>query len=327
MIEEDKKPANRLTWGLRIGGTVVFVLILVYAVVSNKLDFRKLLDILDHANWLLVLLSIGLIVLFVAVKSGRWRAILQTYGINLSLGQAWRIYAIGLGAGQFTPGQAGDVIKAWYLKAMGYPLSAALLSTVVDRLFDVVMLGLLTLEGVIIFWQSMSGNLPIVIALIVGSAIALVALGIRPVRERLWQIVMSRLNKGKAADEAAPAAEVLHHRRAFAIACLLTVASFAVSITRVWLMCAAVNLYFDPLQIIGINALTTAAALIPISVGGIGTRDLLLIGLFGILKPGINATEYAVAVSTLILLLNISNTVVGYAVWFRYPARLEEATA
>ena len=62
-------------------------------------------------------------------------------------------------------------------------------------------------------------------------------------------------------------------------------------------------------------------------MGGIGTRDLLLIALFGILKPGINATEYGVAVSTLILLLNISNTVVGYAIWFRYPAKLDEVVA
>ncbi len=327
MEDTGKQPASRLTWGLRIGGTVVFVLILIYVVVSNKLNLTKLLDILSHANWLLVLLSISLIVLFIGVKSGRWRAILQTYGINLSLGQAWRIYAIGLGAGQFTPGQAGDVIKAWYLKAMGYPLSAALLSTVVDRLFDVVMLGLLTLEGVIVFWQSMSGDLPIVIALIVGSAIGLVALGIRPVRERLWQMVMSRLNKGKAADETAPAAEVLHHRRAFAIASLLTFASFAVSITRVWLLCFAVGLNIGPLQIIGINALTTAAALIPISVGGVGTRDAILVFIFGLLFPNTNYAEYAVAVSTLILLLNISNTVVGYAVWFRYPAKLEEVAA
>ena len=327
MEDSGKKPASRLTWGLRIGGTIVFILILVYVVVSNKLDLTKLLDILGHANWLLVLLSISLIVLFIGVKSGRWRAILQTYGINLSLGQAWRIYAIGLGAGQFTPGQAGDAIKAWYLKAMGYPLSAALLSTVVDRLFDVVMLGLLTLEGVIVFWQSMNGDLPIVIALIVGSAVALVALGIRPVRERLWQMVMSRLNKGKTADEATPATEVLHHRRAFAIACLLTVASFAVSITRVWLLCFAVGLNIGPLQIIGINALTTAAALIPISVGGVGTRDATLVFIFALLFPGTNYAEYAVAVSTLILLLNISNTVVGYAVWFRYPAKLEEVAA
>ncbi len=327
MMDDSRKPASGLTWALRIGGTVVFVLILIYAVVSNKLDFGRLLSILGNADWRLTIFSILLIVPFVAVKSGRWRAILQTYGINLSIGQAWRIYAIGLGAGQFTPGQAGDVIKAWYLKAMGYPLSAALLSTVVDRLFDVVMLGLLTLEGVIVFWQSMSGDLPVVIALIAGSAIALVALGIRPVRERLWRMVMSRINKGKAADEAAPATEVLHHRRAFAIACLLTVASFAVSISRVWLMCFAVGLNVGPLEIIGINALTTAAALIPISVGGVGTRDLLLIALFGILFPGINATVYGVAVSTLILLLNISNTMVGYAIWFRYPARLEEVGA
>lgn len=320
------KSTSRLTWALRLGGTVVFILILIYAVVSNKLDFGKLLSILSHANWLLILLSISLIVLFVGVKSGRWRAILQTYGINLSLGQAWRIYAIGLGAGQFTPGQAGDVIKAWYLKAMGHSLSAALLSTVVDRLFDVVMLGLLTLEGVIIFWQNMSGDLPIVLALIGASVIALVALGIKPVRDRLWQMVMQRLNKG-GTEQGASTGEVLHHRQAFIVAVLLTFASFAVSITRVWLMFFAVGLPIGPLEIIGVNALTTAVALIPLSVGGIGTRDLLLVGLIGILYPNVDAAAFGVAISTLILLLNISNVLVGYAVWFRYPARLEEVRA
>jgi len=324
-------------WGLRLGGTLIFVLILIYAVSTGKLDFSKIGDHLLHANWWLAGLSILLVFPFILMKSSRWRAILQSYGISLTPWQAWRIYAIGLGAGQFTPGQAGDVLKAWYLKGLGYPLSAALLSTLIDRLYDIAFLGIIALEGVLVFSQQFGSQLPIVLLLLAGATAAVVALSLRPVRERLIGLVMQRLSKGDSdpaaggpgGDHKPDISSVLAGgQRALFTASLFTAFSFVISISRVWLCAAALGINLDVWQVIGVNSLTTVAALIPLSVGGLGTRDAVLVILLGLLGYATaEASVLAIALSTLILLLNITNVVVGYVVWLRSPDRIDSAEA
>src|SRR5205814_9268424 len=112
------------------------------------LQVGEILSALRGANPVLVALSIALYVPFLIVKAARWRMVSADMGMPISWAQAWRIYAIGLAAGTFTPGQAGDALKAWYLQRMGYGLGRGLGSSVLDRLFDVAALALLGLVGV-----------------------------------------------------------------------------------------------------------------------------------------------------------------------------------
>jgi uncharacterized membrane protein YbhN (UPF0104 family) len=92
-----------------------------------------------------------------------------------------------------------------------------------------------------------------------------------------------------------------------------TVGSFAVSIFRVWLLALGLGLVFGPADISGMVGLTTVAALVPVSIAGAGPRDAVLVALFAHL--GYRA-EQAVALSALILLLNLTNAALGYAVWW-----------
>ncbi|HMA34240.1 MAG TPA: lysylphosphatidylglycerol synthase domain-containing protein, partial [Chloroflexia bacterium] len=96
-----------------------------------------------------------------------------------------------------------------------------------------------------------------------------------------------------------------------------TALSFLVSTARVWLLAEAIGLALDPAQIGGLVGLTTVAALIPISVSGVGTRDATMVALLSqLVQPPAAASAVAIALSTLILGLNIANAVFGYAVWW-----------
>ena len=48
---------------------------------------------------------------------------------------------------------------------------------------------------------------------------------------------------------------------------------------RVWLLALAIGLALDPAQVGGMVGLTTVAALVPVSVSGVGTRDAMLVAL------------------------------------------------
>lgn len=303
-------------WLPRIVGTLLFVALLVFLDLRGALPVGKVLETISHANVWLVALSIAFYVPFLAVKAARWRMVSSDMGMPVRMPDAWPIYSIGLAAGTFTPGQAGDMLKGWYLQRLGYSLARGLGSSVLDRLFDVAGLAVLGLVGVAVYGHRFAGQTPALVALALAcvGAVAFFAWG----RTRNWAIsfVSRRLRKlagGRTGSGSSPAWSLAPST--LVSAGLLTVGSFIFSVFRVWLLAASLGLFLGPLEVSGYVGLTTAAALVPVTVGGVGTRDA--VSALALAQLGRPATE-AVALSSLILVLNLSQAVIGWLVWLRY---------
>jgi len=308
---------------LRIAGTLVFIALLVGLDLQGTLPLEKVWDTLRNANPLLVAFSIALYVPFLMVKAARWRAVSADMAMPMTWPDTWRIYSIGLAAGTFTPGQAGDALKAWYLQRMGYPLGRALGGSVLDRLFDVAGLAVLGLLGVAVYGQHFAGQTPALIglALVCAAGVAGIAWNqtrnwaVKLVAQRVARFTARNQKSGAGAPDEAPSWSL--RSATLVSAGMLTVASFATSIFRVWLLAAALGIWLGPLEVSGFVGLTTAAALIPVTVGGVGTRDA--VAALALAQLGRPSTD-AVAVSTLILLLNFAQAVAGWLIWLRYRA-------
>ncbi|MCL5256412.1 MAG: flippase-like domain-containing protein [Chloroflexi bacterium] len=320
-----KLNSSWLKWVLRVVGTLVFA-----AIVYRLVDVQQLADSLLRVNPTLVIISILLVIPFIAIKSWRWIVILRSYGIELSFSAAWQLYSIGLSAGSFTPGQAGDAVKAWYLKALGNGLAPSLASVVLDRLFDIVILAFFALSSVFVFWAAFQSELAVLVLVI---AVVLIAVAFL-VSSRFRSAVFSAISKHllpprvKGFIQRYISREHLDmltmSKSTIVEVSVITVLSFALSFFRVYLFFPALGLSIGPVQLVAVASLATIASLIPVSVGGIGTRDVTLIVIFQQLgfQP-----EYAISVSALILVLNLTNLGTGFLVWLRYPARLEAKRA
>ncbi len=301
--------ASRRAWLLRGAGTLLFVALLAFLIGTGRLDPAAILHSLAGANPWLVALSVALYFPFVLIKSERWRLLAADLGVPMGTGEAWRLYAVGLGAGAFTPGQAGDLVKAWALQRRGHRLAAAVASSVLDRVCDLAGLAVLAALGVAVFGPAVVGGLGTIILLGVGAA-GLVALVAR--RDLVLRLIRRRAPLGLATADAAGSPAMRPAMR-WSLVAALTVLSFVVSTFRVWLLALAIGLPLDPATVGGLTGLTTVAALIPISVSGVGTRDTMMSVLLA--QLGRPVAE-AIALSTLILVLNIANAVFGYAVWW-----------
>jgi uncharacterized membrane protein YbhN (UPF0104 family) len=305
---------------LRIVGTLLFVGLLVWLDLQGDLRLEDIFNTLKSASPIPVVLSLLMYVPFLVVKAARWRLVSGDMGIPFSWKKAWRIYAIGLAAGTFTPGQAGDALKALYLQRLGYGLGRGLGGSILDRLFDVAALALLGLLGVAVYGGRFAGQTPALIAL------TLLCIGVVAFfaynRTRLWAVnlVTSRLRKrgiGGAGQGSGESTSWSLTRNTITSASLLTVASFAISIFRVWLLALALGVVLGPLEVSGYVGLTTAAALVPVTVGGVGTRDV--VSAFVLTQLGY-AKEVGLALSALILVLNLAQAVTGWIIGLRYKA-------
>lgn len=313
-VPQPPAPRSRTrAWALRLAGTLGFVALLVGLDVSGAVPLERVWGALVGADFWLAALSIAFYVPFLVVKAARWRLVSAGMNVALSWGDSWRIYGIGLAAGTFTPGQAGDALKAWYVQRKGYTLARGLGSSVLDRLFDVAALAGLGLLGVLVYGGRFAGQVPVLVswALVCVAAVAFLAWN----RTRAISVNFVARRLARLGADARPGGGWSLDGRTLTLSSLLTVMSFAISIFRVWLLVASVGIFLGPLETAGFVGLTTAAALVPVTVGGVGTRDVIAALSFAQLSYD---PAQGIAVSLLILVLNLAQAVTGWGIWLRY---------
>ncbi|HEX2914711.1 MAG TPA: lysylphosphatidylglycerol synthase transmembrane domain-containing protein [Chloroflexia bacterium] len=297
---------NWKRWAIRLAGT----LLLFFCLWKLHLNLAQIEKELLQAAPLPLLAAVLLIFPIIALKTYRWQIILNSLHINLPFKPACRLYALGLSLGSFTPGQLGDAVKAWKLQALGYSLGAGLLTVVLDRLFDIALLLVLAIAGLFMLGAGFENQLPGLLLMLFGTVAGLVVLLVPSFRERLTflAIRVARRKKGEVAEKG----QLANVQLAFVQPLLITVGTSALAVMRCWLLASAIGLSLNLPEAVAVSSLATAAGLLPFSVSGIGTRDLALIAILGSLSY---SPESAVSLSVLLLLLNLVNLVVGYALF------------
>jgi len=296
----DASVTPRVPIWLRLVGPVAAVVLLW------RIDLRAVGASLAGAHWQPVALSLLLVVPFGLVKAWRWRLLLDACGRPVSLWDAFWLYTISAGAGSLTPGAVGDFWKG--LSPIVGQRSVGLWTSAIDRLYDlaiVVVLGF----AVSIAWLHGSESKAIGATLLAAGLLA------------LWLV------RGRAITVAAsflprfPQSAGALHRSATAAAGATIAATFVAWI-RFQLLVAALALPLRWPQCFVAFVLTSGIAALPLSVAGVGTRDLALLGYLR--SCGISTAD-AIALSSLCLLLFIWNGVVGAFLWLFEPPRLAKA--
>jgi glycosyltransferase 2 family protein len=308
-------------WGPRVLGVALFALVLA------SVGPGHVWTSLQTANlWLLapmLLLSIP----FIAVKAWRWSGLAADLGLpKLSRWEAFRFYAVGLFAGQATPGQAGDFLKAWYLRSRGAALAPALLSCVLDRLFDIA--ALLSLGALALLAYAGGGRSIVLVMLALLAVVGALALVLTdrwrgPMLSLLARITPSGIRTRLAANGSLRAlASSRLAARQVGPALGWTVLSWVLSLGRVWLCFAALGIHLPFIDFLVVTVLQGLAALI--SIAGLGTRDVVLVTFLA--RYGYNGGD-ALALSFLILVANLSNVLPGFVAWLREPVSLRQVAS
>jgi uncharacterized membrane protein YbhN (UPF0104 family) len=257
-----------------------------------------------------VIIALVMVLPLVLAKAVRWRVLLMDMGQSISLGSAVVAYAIGMGAGTLTPGQVGDFGKAWYLKARGIALRFGLVSSLLDRLFDLgLLIALMAWVGLVwgtghTLWPSLS-----VLALLICASLTLVR---GPLHRSVMGVATRTMSRyawipGWISLDA-KTGQLAVGPEAVARALLLTVLAYAISVARVALLVGSLGESLDLVQTLVVATLASGANLIPVTLAGVGTRDVALLLYLSSLNK---SSTVALSLSTLLLLLNLLNLLVG----------------
>jgi hypothetical protein len=117
----------------------------------HEVHWGDVRDKLRDANPLLVALSVAIATMVFPLRAIRWRSILDPVAPNLPFGPLWRATAMGFMANNVLPtGRMGEIVRPYALsREAPVPFAAGLASLVVDRVFDAIVVLVLTLAAML----------------------------------------------------------------------------------------------------------------------------------------------------------------------------------
>jgi uncharacterized protein (TIRG00374 family) len=298
--------------------------ILLLVVILFNVDLDEVIDHLRQCDPIPLVLAIMLIVPQVALRALRWQGLLVLQGVHCPWTRTLTFYFAAIFAGLVTPGRLGEFAKSVFLKQHGLAtIGYSLPSVLADRVFDLVVLAAIALLALPRFALFPQAGVLAALGLALMAIITVAGLKWMGTTDRMILIagrLKSRVGKNWSGslDDFVRGARALVSAR-LVTAMLLTIASYGIYFTQTYLIGRAMGLPLDYTQIAMVVAAGILIGYVPITVAGLGTREAVLILLFG--RLGI-PTAGALSFAFLYNLVYIAGVgIISAGFWMKLPDR------
>ncbi|MDE2938095.1 MAG: lysylphosphatidylglycerol synthase transmembrane domain-containing protein [Chloroflexota bacterium] len=179
---------------------VVFLVCLVFAGVAGYGDFQEVWRRMSQFPPLYLLWAFGLALINYLLRFLRWAFYLKILRINLSFPASLLVFLGGL-AMTITPGKVGELVKCYLLRdRASVPVAASVPVVLMERVTDLVSVGLMGLLGLFLLPPLLSTSLLLALAVVAAALYVLStrhtdrALGLPLVRR--WQAEIREARQG-----------------------------------------------------------------------------------------------------------------------------------
>lgn len=260
--------------------------------VFRRIDSGATLEIIEEADRFYLFLALLLFILSKVFSAVRLNYFFKNLGLSLPPVQNLKLYSIGMFYNLFLPGGiGGDGYKVFLLnKSYKTPVRPLLQAVLLDRLNGLAVLVFLML--VLMFWVDIDVVFPVDIEILAGVAVFLLAIGFYGMMRLFFRSFTESMG-------------------------ITLVYSFLVQMMQ--LVCA-----FFILKALGITAqiieyqfvflLSSVVAVLPLTIGGVGVRELVFIFSHGYIGIDENA---AVAFSLLFFVITAIASIPGVFMRFK----------
>ena len=287
------------------------------ALILSRTNLAELTNVLTRVQWHWYAFAQLLVAVNLILVTGRWRFDLSLLKLRYPFGELFLIDNAGALAGAATPGRMGDLARLIYFRQDKDVLVRVGLSILVERFLDLISLVWLATGFIFIFplpEELRKFLLQLILAAhLVGLGLALFAWRFRG-KNWLTNQILRLIPDSLTTRFSGHAQDFLNALSCYTTWWLtwpifLSLLNWGCSIVGAELSARALNLPLTLWQTGACFCLSTLFTLIPISVAGIGTRELAMVYLFSCLGL---PSEQALAFSFLLLGFLLTHSLVGF---------------
>jgi len=303
--------------------------IFLFVLIIAKADLETILQNIKNVKpfYLAIAALSGLPGLF--IKSYCWNYIKKKQNIYYSQKESFLMYGVGLYIGSVTPGRVGEASRIIYLTKDGHSLGKSLVSLILDRMSDFIFLLVFLFLGLFFFLDLANKQ---VLLFLVTAIFLIILLFVflksnlnKPIFKKLFRfLVPNKYKKSLKVNFQDFVKDIkIYSFKDCLIIFLITAFSWFFYYIQMYIVAQSVNITNIPLLHLSmILTVVGFITLIPISISGIGTRDAALIFF---LTPFIIAKEQIIIFSSLILLMYLFNTLIGFVCWLIKPIQFSKS--
>jgi len=301
----------------RFGFRLVGLALVAYVVASS--DWAAVLDTFSHVSVFRVAAITLLFLPIMAVKAWRWEKLLLSQAIRYPLVRIFPVSLYTNALGFLSPGRLGELFKITFVcRETGAAIAPAAVTVVADRVLDLLFLLAVSFLGASVYiWKTGPGAA--LLFSLVGVALCAGCLMLM-VRYGSMKLVAVPEKEGGEA-EAGPGGlagallrglgSLLHPRRLAFLGGLTALATL-LHFYQNMLFAHQLGLELDIGQVGFALALVSVVSWLPVSVMGIGTREVTLIyslGIFGVDQA--HAVSYSLLIFAVQLVVNLGVAGIG----------------
>lgn len=252
---------------------LVLFTVLIFYILFTQIDARSVTQVLSSANLFYILASMFVLALIIPIAVFRWQLILKVAGYPLPF---WRCFNILMGVlplSSITPSKSGDVIKAYYLKDE-IPMSITIGTVFTERVFDVLSLIILSFIGSMFYFKIEFLMILTPALLIISGLLFFIPNSVLriPFIKDSWNNKLQNMTHSMRS--------LTNNRKAFFVISLLSLASWILAVFQTVLFFYALHINIPFLFTMANVPIAIFIGLIPVTLGGMGTRDAAIILLF-----------------------------------------------
>jgi uncharacterized protein (TIRG00374 family) len=237
---------------------------------------------------LLFLLSIG-------IQNLKWEHLLRRQGIDAGFFTLFKIYLIGSFYGIITPGRIGNFIRIRYIKKrIGRNTGESAVSIVLDKVIEFGALFSLSIAGMLLMANYLSFEIMLVLsALCVAFLAAIFMLFRKGVSGRMLKIFWRTFVPAKMKANARNAFNSFYDNildwKQMILPFILSLFGWMVLYTSTYMIGLSLGMDVPHSTFVAVMPIATLIGLIPVTVGGWGTREATMIFLFSFFGIGSDA--------------------------------------
>lgn len=271
---------------------IVGIALFVYIVL--KLNISEIAKEIAKANVYFIFLAIVLVIVMFFIQTLKWWYIARKQKIEVSYKQAWKINLMSGFYGMITPSRIGSIIRADYLKKYTPNIGKGISNFVLDKVLDICSLFLLAFVFSFIFRDKLASSffvysLTILLIILFLTWVFLNKNRARVILGFFYNRLVPNSMKERAKSTFNSFYEDIPKKRNLAVASIFNIINWVITYLITYCVGIAVGINLPFIYFLAILPITTVISMIPISVGGFGTREAAMITLFGLF--GIEGTK------------------------------------
>lgn len=251
---------------------VTVITLFIFYLLFTQIDTRSVVQILSNANLFYVLASILVLALIIPITVFRWQIILKITGHSLPFWRCFNIFMAALPLTSISPSKSGDVVKAYYLKDE-FPMSKTIGTVYTERIFDLFSLIFLSFAGSLVY-KNMEYLIILTPALLI-----VTLLFITPNANLRIPIIKDSWNS-KLQNIVLSMRSLTRRKKEFLVVTLLSLMSWMLVVFQTMLFFFALGIDIPYIFTMANIPIAIFIGMIPVTLGGMGTRDAAIIFLF-----------------------------------------------